>query len=68
MMVGLWSLVFPRNVQNLGLKYNTKYWGFPNPLYEWMKTTEYLWILRIIGMVCILTALFFEFVVFFGRH
>lgn len=68
LLVGLACLVFPEKVQAFGLKRNTKFWGFPNPFLGWMKTQEYLWMLRILGFVSTLAALFVEYVTLFGKH
>jgi hypothetical protein len=58
LLMGLISLFWPVKLQKLALKYNKMMLpGVPNPLYEWMKTADYLLMMRILGLVSIVAAL-----------
>jgi|HubBroStandDraft_6_1064221.scaffolds.fasta_scaffold1017757_2 hypothetical protein len=56
--LGLVSIFRPTVVQSFASRHN-KLWlpGIQNPFYEWMKTSEYLVMVRIVGGFLILLAL-----------
>lgn len=61
--IGIAGLGFPYRLQATVLKKRPKFWGFENPFLGWMKTKSYIWMLRVIGTVSIIAALFIEFVI-----
>jgi len=53
--LGLSFIVIPKKIQLLALKYCRNVLpGVPNPFLEWMRTPEYLWMVRVIGGIAIL--------------
>lgn len=64
--LGLWSAVSPRNIQTIALKTCIRFYGFENPLIGWMKTEQYLLMLRILGVTFIFAAILIELVNLFG--
>ena len=56
------GLVFPYKIQATALKKRPKFWGFENPFLGWMETQGYIWMLRVIGAVGLLAAIFIELV------
>ena len=65
--IGIYGSVFPYRVQAAALKRRAKFWGRPNPFLGWMETQGYLWMLRTIGVIAIVAALFTELVILFGQ-
>jgi len=65
--LGLWCIVSPKSIQTVALKTCGRFYGFENPLINWMKTQHYLWMLRALGIVFIVAALFLELVNLFGK-
>jgi hypothetical protein len=55
---GLLSLVSPERLQRYALKRCTRYYFWPNPFLDWMKTRSYLVYLRVMGGVSLLAGLF----------
>ena len=68
-LIGLFCLFFSRLVQSLALRScRNLVPGVRNPFLDWMKTTEYLWTVRVIGAILVIMIVFSELVIHFGEH
>jgi hypothetical protein len=65
--VGLIALVWPETMQEYALKRSSKFYFWPNPFLEWMKTSGYIVFLRVMGIAFLLFGLFILSVATIGK-
>ena len=53
MLVGVACLFWPHSLQNYAVKNSTNRLARINPFLDWMRTTQYIWSLRIVGFIAI---------------
>ena len=58
LLVGVSCLFWPQAIRDYALKQNTKWSARLNPFLEWMKTSQYLTYLRLMGGVVLAMAIF----------
>jgi hypothetical protein len=58
LLLGLGSLVLPKTIQVIALKTCVRFYGFENPLVGWMKTEQYVWTLRALGVLFVVGVIF----------
>jgi hypothetical protein len=61
------GLVFPYRIQTFALKQRASFWGFSTPFLGWMGTRGYIWMLRVLGTLALIGAIFIEIVILLGR-
>jgi hypothetical protein len=62
-LVGISCVLFPERIQLFGVTVCKTWFGIPNPFLEWMKTSGYIFMVRVIGCVLALMSVISEIVI-----
>jgi hypothetical protein len=62
-LVGISCVLFSKQIQLFGVTQYKTWFGVPNPFLDWMKTSGYIFVLRVIGCVLVFMSVISEIVI-----